>query len=68
MQEKLKELQNQYMNIVAELGDRTFRIVREKKVIAELEQKLHSLDAEYLKLEAEAKKAEEAKDKEEPKA
>lgn len=59
MQEKIKDLQNQYMQIVAELGDRTFRITREKKAIAELEEKLHALDAEYLKLEAESKETKE---------
>ena len=51
MQKKtLEDLQTEYMKLVAEYGDRHFRIVRETKALREIEAKLAELDAEYLKL------------------
>jgi|LakMenE01Jun11ns_1017448.scaffolds.fasta_scaffold9338220_2 hypothetical protein len=51
----LDDLQTEYMKLVAEYGDRHFRIVRETKAIKELEAKMAELDAEYLKLPKETK-------------
>ena len=46
----LEDLQTEYMKLVAEYGDRHFRIVRETKALREIETKLAELDAEYMKL------------------
>lgn len=53
MQEKIQELQTEYMKLIAEYGDRKFRIVRETKACEEIEKKLHALDAQYLEISKE---------------
>lgn len=53
MQEKIQELRNEYMKLIAEYGDRIFRICRETKACEKIEKKLHALDAQYLKISKE---------------
>lgn len=50
MQEKIQELTTEYMKLIAEYGDRKFRIVRETKACEEIEKKLHALDAQYVEI------------------
>lgn len=66
MKEKLEELQKQYAGLVAEYGDRHFKIVREQLAIDQLKAKMIDLDQQYFKLvdeeKAKEKLQEESKD------
>ena len=61
-QKEVDELQKTYGQLIAEFGDRHFRIKREQAALDKIQAQLHDLDNKYFDIVNKEKLKEEAKD------